>query len=372
MTVKRLVVTNLRNLKAVDLLLSPGLNVFYGDNGSGKTSVLEAVSILSLGRSFRSRKFKSLINYDASSYTVFGVVLDDNQVQIPVGIQRSANGEVIIKKAGQRCSAAAELAQSLPIRVINGHSFALLEGSPQNRRQFLDWLVFHVEHEFFDVWRAYEKCLKQRNSLIRRGKIDRLMLDSWDAELALAGERLHAMRRAAFDLLEVQCGQLLATEGVGIDGLRLKYSPGWDTEQSLREVLRACHQRDIDLGYTLQGPHRADLKLYQGKNLAVEVLSRGQQKVSISALHIAQGMVLKEQLDKRCVYLIDDLPAELDSNFRFILAGWLIEMGSQVFVTGVERAAVLGPWQDLLSKKDKVSTKVFHVEHGSLTPEVIE
>lgn len=377
MTLRHLSAYNFRNLTAVDIELSPQLNIFYGDNGSGKTSVLEAISTLSLGRSFRSRKFKTMINYDADAYTVFGRVnLNRDQEQLatllPIGVQRDRQGTVLIKKGGQPCSSAAELAEALPIRVMNGHSFSLLEGAPLVRRQYLDWLVFHVEHDFYQVWRSYEKCLKHRNSLLRRGKIEAGLLAPWDRELIALAGRLDSFRSAAFDRLQLVFSRLIAGFE-GLEKLSIRYYRGWDAEQSFADLLHQTLQRDMELGYTRQGPHRADVRIMAGKTAAVEVLSRGQQKIVVSALLIAQGMVYSDLRQRRCVYLIDDLPAELDEHFRLILADWLVAMGCQVFVTGVDLLPLLAAWRkqgdqtlDPLRADTERNFKVFHVEHGSV------
>lgn len=377
MTLRRLSAQNFRNLRSIDIELSPQLNIFYGDNGSGKTSVLEAISILSLGRSFRSRKYKSMINHDSDSYTVFGqVVLSSDTVSgvstksrdtlLPVGVLRDRQGQVTIKKGGVACSSAAELAEALPVRVMNGHSFSLLEGAPLVRRQFMDWLVFHVEHDFYSVWRNYEKCLKHRNSLLRRDKIDPLQLAPWDRELARLAARLDDMRASAFELLLVAFNNLISGFE-GLEGVSIRYYRGWDADQSIESLLTDTQQRDIDLGYTRQGPHRADLRIQQGKTAAVDVLSRGQQKIIVSALLIAQGLVFSEVCQRRCVYVIDDLPAELDVHFRRTLANWLLDMGCQVCVTGVEKDALLSAWQD----SEELNYRLFHVKHGTVEPAAV-
>lgn len=369
MTLRRMSVINFRNLVSVDIELSPQLNIFYGDNGSGKTSLLEAMSAISLGRSFRSRKFKNTINHKADHYTIYGDVLSDGydtETPVSVGLQRSLSGETIIKKSGLLCRSASELAETLPLRVVDGHSFSLLEGAPQVRREFLDWLVFHVEHRFIDVWRDYEKCLKQRNSLLRHGKIESLVLDSWDLELTKLGEELHSMRRDAFELLRPVFFELIKgfDELVDID---LNYYSGWDNESSsFHDLIKLVRDRDFDLGYTRQGPHRSDLKITRGRSAATEVLSRGQQKIVVSALFIAQGLVFKQVKQRRCLFLIDDLPAELDEKFRMILAKWLINMDCQVCVTGIERGVLMNAWADFL---ESIDVRVFHVEHGLVSVE---
>ncbi len=364
MTLRRLSAHNLRNIASIDIELDPQLNIFYGDNGSGKTTLLEAVSILSLGRSFRSRKYKSIINHESQSYTVFGQVDDKaNQSVIPIGVLRDRKGVIQIKRSGIACATAAELAESLPVRILNGHSFGLLEGAPLIRRQFLDWLVFHVEPEFYDVWRSYEKCLKHRNSLLRRDKIDASQLCVWDRELAPLAARLDDYRQSTFEMIKPVFDRLLSGFE-GLESVSIRYYAGWDNETPFHKLLADTQERDADLGYTRQGPHRADLRIYCGTTPAVDILSRGQQKIVVSALMIAQGIVFAEKTHRACVYLIDDLPAELDDSFRKTLAGWLSDMNCQVCVTGVEKQVLIDAWSNR-----SLSSRVFHVKHGTVTQE---
>ncbi|BFM13820.1 DNA replication/repair protein RecF [Maricurvus nonylphenolicus] len=365
MSLKRLSVQNLRNLSYVDLELAEHLNIIYGANGSGKTSLLEAISVLSLGRSFRSRKIKSLIKSEQEQLTVFGrLVVDGEQsVEMPVGVSRDRQGGGQIKVDGCTVSSASQLTEHLPLQIMNGHSFQLLEGAPQVRRQFMDWLVFHVEPGFLSLWKDVQKLLKQRNSVLRRDKIDPLLLAPWDKELAVKATQLDQMRQQVFDRFLARF-KALVEDFIAIDGLMLSYYRGWDREQSYSECLEAGLNRDIDLGYTRVGPHRADIRIGILKQPAAEVLSRGQQKLLVSALRIAQGAVFQEITGRRCVYLIDDLPAELDSHYREVLAGWLDRLQSQVFVTGVERDVLISAWP--VQSKERTQS-VFHVEHGMVT-----
>jgi DNA replication and repair protein RecF len=359
MSLKKLQVNHLRNLTQVDLQLSPHINLFYGINGSGKTSILEAINILSLGRSFRSHKHKTLINYGQSAFTVFGRLIDKNQTDVSLGITRDNQGELTLRADGRNLQSVAEMANLLPVQVINSDSFLLLVGSPQVRRQFMDWLVFHVEHDFFPCWRRLQLCLKQRNSLLRCDRIDPLQLAVWDSELILLTEKIDEYRQAALALF-LPTFNALVNEFVAIEGLSLNYRRGWDSKQSYSQVLEANRERDCRVGLTHAGSHRAELKLLIHGQDAADILSRGQQKLLVCAMKIAQGLVFHAHTASRCLYLVDDLPAELDSQSRELLAHWLQKMNTQVFVTGVEAESLLSTWQ----KHPDLEIKMFHVEHG--------
>jgi DNA replication and repair protein RecF len=361
MSLRQLSVTDFRNLKSINIELGDRLNVFFGDNGSGKTSILESINTLSLARSFRTHKHKTLINHGSNAYTVFGKVEPDTKSVFSVGVQRSKQGEGVIRVNQKNLSTAAELAELLPVRVINTNSFLILDGPPGERRSMLDWLMFHVEHDFYGVWKQHEKCVKQRNSLLRHDKIDPLQLDIWDAELAPLVRRLDSLRVKGFELIEHEFNELI--EGVeGLPGeLKLSYSRGWDKDSDISDYLKEHRERDIGLGYTRQGAHRADIRVTVSGVLASEVLSRGQQKIVICALLLAQGRAFTKISDRQCVYLIDDLPAELDLLYRKRLCNWLDKLGCQVFITGVQSHELLESWPET------TNYKVFHVKHGTVT-----
>lgn len=359
MTLKRLLIQNLRNLTSVDISPSPDVNLIYGENGSGKTSILEAINLLALGRSFRSHKHKALINYQQAAFTVFGKVHGDDHSEVPIGISRTQEGDAFFKVNGAAVPSAADLAVYLPVQVINSDTFLLLEGSPKVRRQFIDWLVFHVEPKFFPTWKAVQRCLKHRNSLLRRDRIDGFELASWDHELVGLTETIDKFRAACITELSASLDKLL-DEFVKVEGIKLVYYRGWDRETAYAEVLAAGIERDHRLRYTHLGSHRADLRITVRGQDAAEVLSRGQQKLLVCALKIAQGLVFNRLTGRKCIYLVDDLPAELDEKHRALLVHWLDAMKTQVFVTGVEREILFASWRD----KNQINPKMFHVEQG--------
>lgn len=362
MTLKRLFIQNLRNLNSVDVQPSDRVNLIYGENGSGKTSVLEAINVLALGRSFRSHKHKPLIAHGQNAFTIFGKVLADDNAEIPIGINRQLDGNASFKANGSLVSSAAILASYLPVQTINSDTFLLLEGSPKVRRQFIDWLVFHVEHKFFQTWKDCQRCLKHRNSLLRRGRIDPFELSTWDQELVQLTDQLHVYRSECFETFRDTFYDLVK-EFISVDGIAISYYRGWEKEKSYSEVLAASIDRDRQHGYTHVGSHRADLRITVNGQNAAEILSRGQQKLLVCALKIAQGYVFSQMTGRKTVYLIDDLPSELDEKHRNLLTHWLDAMSTQVFVTGVERDSLLSSWKDRPEKE----IKLFHVEQGCVT-----
>ncbi|WP_249976389.1 DNA replication/repair protein RecF [Vreelandella olivaria] len=357
MSMTRLSLQGLRNLAPLDMSPSPRINVIYGVNGSGKTSLLEGIHILGMGRSFRTRQLKHAIQAEAPYMTLYGKLAGDPEVTL--GVRRlRAQRELELRLRGDKSVRLADLVEAMPLQLINPDAFRLLEGSPAGRREFLDWGVFHVKHHFLDAWKRTRRAVKHRNALLRRGRIDPSEISVWEQELAIWGEQMDVLRRAWFSdflpVFEQTLEQLLP-----VPGLTLRYARGWDKQRSLAEVLRDSRETDLQMGFTQQGPQRADLRIRLNKQPAVEVLSRGQQKLVVSALKLAQGRLLESTAKRHCIYLIDDLPAELDERHRLRFCKLLEDMQCQAFITSVDPTALSGMWQP------ETAVAMFHVKHGA-------
>ena len=362
MHLQKLDVHGLRNLRRIQLSLSPGANLFYGSNGSGKTSLLEALHVLGRGRSFRSRTLNPIINQDEESCTVFGLLYDEG-VSIPMGVSRSRKGDFQFKINGELISSASSLAEAMPLLVLNSESFHLLDGGPQYRRQYVDWGVFHVEHNYRSLWQKFRRVLKQRNSLLRRDRMDDGLMDVWDTEFVLLAEQINQYREQY--LLElIPKIQWVIEELSPLKGFDFKYHEGWDTEKPLKDVLLADRQRDFQVKATSHGPHRADLRVKFKNQPASDVLSRGQIKIIVTAMQIAQGFLFRERTGCQCLYLLDDLASELDIQHREKVGKLLLHLGAQTFITGVVREDVALSWP-----KESEQISMFHVEHGGITEE---
>ena len=359
--IQQLTITAIRNLAPVTLQLSPAVNVLFGLNGSGKTSVLEAIHILGVARSFRTSRIKPVINRDARECTVFGRIGTNSQV-IPVGVSRNSQEETRqIRVSGESLKSTAELARLLPLQVINPDTFSLLEGSPKLRRNFIDWGVFHVKHQdFFPLWKRMQKALKQRNSLLRHGRINDFELTSWNLEFEKAATVIDQLRDEYIQKLTPVFNRVLS-ELSDLNNLTIQYYRGWDRDRSLQEVLTSALERDMRSGYTHAGPQRADLRIRVGKGSAVDILSRGQLKLVVCALKLAQGFLYQEMQNKQCIFLVDDLPSELDIPNRQKLCQLFQTMKCQTFITCVDKGALANCW---LPDTD---VKMFHVKHGQIT-----
>ncbi|TDQ37275.1 DNA replication/repair protein RecF [Thiopseudomonas denitrificans] len=359
MTIRHLTATGVRNLAPVALDPSPRINLLYGCNGSGKTSFLEAIYFLALARSFRSARIQPMIQQDQEQVLAFARITTASGDELGIGVSRNRQADIQIRINGENIRSMAELARHLPVQLINPESFRLLEGAPKIRRQFLDWGVFHVEHSFMHWWQRLQHSLKQRNSLLRHAIIDDQSLQAWNLEFCAASEQIDQFRQDYIRRLKPVFTRTLSGL-IDLPGLSLSYYRGWDKDKSLQQVLDDSIQRDRQLGHTQAGPQRADLRLRIGQQNVMDILSRGQQKLVVCALKIAQGHLLAESMGQQCVYLVDDLTAELDPTHRKALCCLLEQLDCQVFITGTDPDSLNHDW-----RKD-TPVSMFHVEHGHI------
>ena len=366
MVLTELQISNVRSLLQVRLQDLKSVNVFFGSNGSGKTSVLESIHLLGMARSFRGSSVKSLINHDAPSCTVFGAALSEAPAKdaasavaaMPMGVQRNRSGEAQIKIGGKLVRTVAELAGQLPLQVITADSFGLLTGAPGARRQYLDWGVFHVEHQFFGQWQRFQRSIKQRNNLLRRGKITNEELSAWTRDLAQTGTAIHQYRKAYFEILAPCFKEIMAKLAPSLVKLELRYRQGWDRQLTYGEALQQGFVSDTEQGYTHSGPQRADIRVMSSGHLAAETLSRGQQKLVVCGLKLAQGVLMARLGMGKCTYLIDDLPSELDNAHSILVCELLASLKSQVFITCIDQREIRSVWPA------SEELAMFHVEHG--------
>ena len=357
MFLSKLDIVQVRNLEAVQLLCHPQANIIYGANGSGKTSCLESIYLLGRGRSFRHRDLRVVVNNQADELVVSArLTRDSSGSSHQLGIKRTSKGQFEARVDGKSLQSAVQLVSELPLQLIDAHSFMLLEGGPLQRRQFLDWGVFHVEHGYTELWRRFQKTLKQRNQLLRHGRMDEALLRTWTAELTPLCEQITQFRQAYLAELREPINRAVgAFDGLG--EVSFDYYCGWDDSRPLDEVYEQDKTRDIATKTTNHGAHRADIRIKVDGQPAADHLSRGQIKLLVYALKLAQASHYREKSGESCLFLLDDLPAELDYQHRGQVITYLNELGCQYFITGVDK-------QDFEFLLEKMPHKMFHMEHG--------
>jgi DNA replication and repair protein RecF len=308
MTLRRVQASNFRCLEFAELEFDPQFTLISGPNASGKTSLLEAIYVLGRGRSFRTRRLDKLIRSGAAQFTVFGEV-DFAQRRVALGVEGSAEG-MRAKMAGERVASLAELAAVLPVQIIDPEVHRLIEEGPSQRRRFLDWGVFHVEHAFVRQWQNYQQVLRQRNSALK-SRQPRLVVSAWDGELLRLGGWIDAARSHYVSQLLVSAREI-ARGLLGME-LDLSYRSGWARDMSFEAALKDSWVQDQESGSTLVGPQRAELAIRLDGVAVKDRISRGQQKLLAASLLMAQISLFPRDSDVCPTLLLDDPAAELDS-----------------------------------------------------------
>ncbi len=356
MSLQKLDIYHVRNIEQATLYPAAKINLVQGSNASGKSSLLEAIHLLGRANSFRSTPVKNIIHFTHDDLIVSGKVLFSSGHVSTLGIQHDGKNLQIRIDEETRHSRS-ELAYALPLQLIHPKSYQLLDAGPQLRREFIDWGVFNQHTDFLNQWRLFKKALSQRNALLKVRRVKELTV--WDHELQQYGTIVANYRKQYLaELLPFFLTN--AEQFLQIDKLELKLIQGWEEGRSLLDKLAEDQEKDLRYGFTHSGPQRADFQLLTHARKAKDFVSRGQLKLLVLSLKLAQvEHLLKNGFQPGCV-LIDDSVAELDFINRNKLLKFLAAMDVQVFMTATEQnefgdLSLIGEY------------KMFHVKHGVIS-----
>jgi len=355
MSLLKLDIYSVRNIQKESIIPSPTINLIVGENASGKSALLEAIFILGRAKSYRCSAIKSVINFTKDRLVVSAQTLQENGSQLHIGIQLDGkNSEIHInQQAKQKRS---DLAYALPLQLIHPKSYELLDAGSQIRREFLDWGVFNDDSSFLPAWRKFKKALSQRNALLKTKRLEQINV--WDKELVYYGTIVDSFRQQYLEKFKPVFIEIIG-RFLTLDGIDLKLVSGWDAAKEFNRVLIDDRDKDLRYGFTHSGPHRGDFQLLVNNRLAKDFVSRGQLKLLVMSLKLAQVQLLANEQSQTGCILIDDFAAELDLINRAKLLNYLSEMACQVFITATERT-------DFGDLSQLNNYKMFHVEHGTI------
>jgi DNA replication and repair protein RecF len=363
MLIDSLSLYQVRNIRFLEIAPVPQFNLFCGANGAGKTSLLEAIYSLGLGRSFRASTVEKMIHHDADSLSILADLTDQHGFSMPVKLERARNKETHHYLGANLVKGVADIAALLPLQLMTQESYQLLDDGPKIRRNYLDQGLFYVDPHFYKVWKRFNLALKQKNAALK-ARLPLNQLESWNIELAADGAQLTELRANYLMALQPIIQEVYAAlcPALSID---FEFQQGWPQDLTLEACLEQALRHDYLRGHSTCGPQRADVIIRTCQKTAADVLSRGQKKLLVYALKMAQSIYLHQIHAKSSIYLIDEMPAELDQHHRKCVVSFLADMGSQVFITG----AVAEDFSDIWST---YPAKMFHVKHGevSLQPEL--
>ena len=350
MSLSRLEVTQFRNLEPAIVDFPGQVTGVFGANGSGKTSLLEAIYCLSTGRSFRVGQPSSMIQHGKESLLVRGRLSSGEWLAVERGTTQAIRARINQEVVTQTSS----LAEALPVEVMDPTTIELLLGEPERRRRLINWGLFHVKPAFRLAWQQASRALKQRNACLRVPGSGSSR--EWLEVYARHGEAIHELRaQHVKDLARSFAAWLELFDWP--NEVTLDYRKGWASERTLKEALLESEESDKERGFTQRGVHRADLVVRVGRHPASLVSSRGEVKMLAWLLKLAQLGLLPGEVQNQTVLLLDDFSSELDEKNGRRLAETLMTLPFQIILTSASLEAANTHWGGHLAR-------VFHVKQG--------
>lgn len=348
-SLSRLKLTDFRNYAEAALSLDGRHVVLTGENGAGKTNLLEAVSFLSPGRGLRRAVLSDVTRVGAAAgFTIFADVDGmDGEVSIGTGIE-PGEGESVTRKLrinGTPAKSTEELTDHLSVLWLTPAMDGLFTGASSDRRRFLDRLVLSLDPAHGRRASDFERAMRSRNRLLSEGRFDPSWLSAIEAQMAGLGIAMAAARQEMLGLLRALSGNsgetpfptpVLTLEGF-MDGAMDR--PAADLEENYLDMLRSGRSRDAAAGRTLDGPHRTDLLVrHREKDMEAARCSTGEQKALLIGLVLAHARLTADMTGYAPILLLDEIAAHLDEGRRAALFDLVHGLGGQSFMTGTDRA----------------------------------
>jgi len=349
--INKLQIHHFRNLESIEYSFKRKINIFCGQNGVGKTSILEAIHFISSGKSFRKGNFKNLITYNCNYLTVY-LEAQHQDLDYVFAVNKYKNNQWKAKINHKKIEKQSDITNLIPVVSIDPEIYRLVDFGPIYRRNFLDWLVFHVKHDYLILWKKVYKCIKQLNALYKI-KAPISEIDIWEKNFIIYSEELTQIRYNFFNLIQPHILSLTTEIQPELSELSIIFKKGWSDDISLHEQLLQDREKNLLYGKLQHGPHKMDLKINIGNMLASHVLSRGQKKTLSIVFYMAYiKTLLNNQINP--ILCLDDFDAELDAEKLSKAAQFFKQSNMQIFITSVQEDKI---------KKAFPDSQVFHVKH---------
>ncbi len=371
--ISKLTLTNFRNYAALSIDLSPGAVVFSGDNGAGKTNLLEAISLLTPGRGLRRAPYADVAREGGDGGFALHARLDgpEGQVEIGTGItggEAAGEGGRKVRINGAPARSADAMLEWLRVVWLTPAMDGLFPGPAADRRRFLDRLVLAIDPGHGQRALHYEKAMRGRNRLLTEGSRDSVWFDAIETQMAETGVAIAAARAELVRLLAAMIDRLPSSGPFPQADISLfgdlesdvATSPAVDVEERYRAALAEGRERDRAAGRTLDGPHRSDLLVrHRPKAMPAELCSTGEQKALLVGIVLSHARLTGEMSGMTPILLLDEIAAHLDAGRRAALFSILEELNCQAFMTGTDAS---------LFSSLRGRAQFLTVDHGTVGP----
>lgn len=359
MYIKRLILSNFKNIASADLTFSDRINCICGDNGEGKTNLLDAIHYLSMTKSFLQSSDRFTYSYGASEATLCGVYEKDGyEDKIAISVRNT--GEKLVKKNDKNYPRISEHIGYIPIVVISPSDTSLIHDSGEERRRFMNVVLSQTDPQYLRAMQSYNRVLAQRNKLLKSDVApSKILLEAFSAQLQRDGDFIFRKRGELARELEGMTTRFYSMLSDGKESVSLEYSSDLK-KGTMGELLDASYQRDVILKYTSVGIQRDDYDFNMNGYPIKKCSSQGQQKTFLIALKLAQLTMMRQRYGFSPILLLDDVFDKLDMRRVEQLINMVSKEGfGQLFVTDSNKVRV----SDLVRKLDSES-KFFTVTKG--------
>jgi len=340
-TLTRLRIRGFRNLSPLELVPGPRFNVLHGDNGQGKSNLLEAIDYLGSLRSFRGALAADLIQKGAQDAEL-SAELSCEPLPRTLRVKLSRDKAREVSLDGKRPRSRSSYLAAVQTVLFHPGDLQLVGGAPELRRSFVDRMLEHFDATYGSSLEAYERALRSRNRLLRAERPELSAVRAFDELLASAGAVIGKTRARLLDELGPAVQQAFAEVSGGQHVLELRYEPRVRPELSaLRDALAQSLDKDLARGFTAEGPHADEIAITLDGHLARRFGSQGQQRAIVLALKVAELSELTRRVGRVPILLLDDVSSELDPSRNRRLFELLAGLGGQVFLTTTQAELIL-------------------------------
>ena len=353
MWIKKIKINNFRNYKQEEISLNENINLFYGENAQGKTNIIEAIFLGSIGKSFRTKKDKEMIRIGQENAKIeIEYQKSDREGIIKIELGNKKN----IYLNGIKIKKLSELLGNINIVIFTPDDINILKGGPQNRRKFLDIMISQLKPNYMYHLNLYLKILEQRNNYLRQIKEEKKqedLLDIWDEKLIEHANIIYEYRNEFINKIKEKIKEIHKEITNYKEDIDIKYQTECQTKEKYLQLLKERRNIDIIKGYTTKGIHRDDFIIYIN-NKPIDIYgSQGQHRTAILSLKLSELNIVKEEIGEEPILLLDDFMSELDKS------------RIQNFLEKIKNAQVI----ITCTEKIKVENKkilIYNVKEGSL------
>lgn len=338
MYIKKIELNHFRNYNKQEIELSEGINVFYGDNGEGKTNIIESIFLCALGKSFRTSKEKELIQFGEEEASV---LIDYQKKDRDGKIKVELKDKKYVYVNQIRIRKLSELLGNMHVVIFTPEDIHILRDGPQKRRRFLDIMIGQLRPNYVSNLNLYMKVLEQRNNYLKQIKFENKqeeLLDIWDEKLIEYGEKIYLYRQEFIEKMKRKINSIHDNITGQKENLKMQYLSDCENKENYRKMLKQHRKIDIIKGFTTKGVHRDDFMVYINDELVNIYGSQGQNRTVILSLKIAELEVILDEIGEYPILLLDDFMSELDEKRRTNFLNYI--RNTQVIITCTDKLEI--------------------------------